>query len=196
MKRFMTFGLIVAIAYLESNQAYAEEHRLALEVQANNIVKQFASQLKPALKDAIQSGGFEHAIEVCSKKAPAIAKTLSDQTGWAVKRVSLKPRSPSAKPNPFEEKVLTSFDARQKLGEPTNQLVYSVKDDEGFHFMKAIPVEAICLTCHGTKVSPSVLKAISTHYPNDMATGYSLDEVRGAFSLVKPFLKLENPQTN
>lgn len=186
MKHLLTFGVLAAFAILYSNQAAAEEHRLALEVQANTIVKQFAGELKPALKNAIQSGGFEHAIDVCAKKAPAIAKALSEETGWQVKRVSLKPRNPNAKPNHFEEKVLTSFDARQKLGEPANQLVYSVKDEDGFHFMKAIPVEAVCLNCHGTNVSPTVLKAIATHYPNDMATGYSLNEIRGAFSLVKP----------
>lgn len=187
MKQIVLIGLLSALATAVPSQAFAENHRLALEVQANAIVKKFAGQLKPTLKQAIQTGGFEHAIDVCAKEAPAIAKQLSDETGWRVKRVSLKPRNPNAKPNHFELKVLTSFDARQKLGEPADQLVYSVKDADGFHYMKALPVEAVCLNCHGTNVAPNIRNAIAKHYPDDMATGYSLGEIRGAFSLVKPF---------
>lgn len=187
MKHLMSIGFITAIASMVPPQAAAQDHRLGLEVQANSIVKQFAGQLKPKLKAAIQSGGFEHAINVCAKEAPAIAKQLSDETGWRVKRVSLKPRNPNAAPNQFERKVLTTFDARQKLGEPASQLTYSVKDSEGFYFMKAQPVEAICLNCHGTNIAPDIVKALAKNYPDDMATGYSLGEIRGAFSLMKAF---------
>ncbi len=187
MKHKVLIGLLASFATIAASQAFAENHRLALEVQANAIVKEFAGQLKPKLKQAIQTGGFEHAINVCAKEAPAIAKQLSDETGWSVKRVSLKPRNPNAKPNHFELKVLTSFDARQKLGEPADQLTYSVKDAEGFRYMKAVPVEAICLNCHGTEIPPNVRKALANNYPDDMATGYSLGEIRGAFSLFKSF---------
>lgn len=187
MKRLMTLGLFTLIAATHSMQVNADDHRLGLEVQANTIVKQFAGQLKPKLKAAIQSGGFEHAINVCAKEAPAIAKQLSDETGWSVKRVSLKPRNPNAAPNHFERKVLTAFDARQKLGEPAEQLVYSAKDHDGFYYMKALPVKALCLNCHGTNLSPNISQAIAKHYPNDAATGYTLGEIRGAFSLMKPF---------
>ncbi len=188
MKHLMSIGLITALASIAPPQAIAQDHRLGLEVQANTIVKQFAGKLKPKLKQAIQSGGFEHAINVCAKEAPAIAKQLSEETGWSVKRVSLKPRNPNAEPNHFERKVLTAFDARQKLGEPVSQLTYSVKDNEGFHFMKAQPVEAVCLNCHGTNIALNIKQALAKHYPNDIATGYSLGEVRGAFSLMKAFI--------
>lgn len=191
MKYLLSIGLLTTLASITQPMAIAQDHRLGLEVQANTIVKQFAGQLKPKLKEAIQSGGFEHAINVCAKEAPAIAKQLSEETGWSVKRVSLKPRNPNAKPNHFERKVLTSFDARQKLGEPASQLTYSVQDNEGFHYMKAQPVEAVCLNCHGTNISPDITKALAKHYPDDMATGYSLGEIRGAFSLMKAFVNEE-----
>jgi len=162
-------------------------------VQANAIVKQFTGRLKPTLKAAIQSDGFEHAIEVCAKEAPAIAQQLSQETGWQVKRVSLKPRNPNATPNHLERKVLTAFEARQKLGEPAQQLTYAAQDNKGFYFMKAQAVEGICLHCHGTQIAPNVLQSLAKHYPNDQATGYSLGEVRGAISLVKPFTPTEAP---
>ncbi len=44
--------------------------------EAKNIIKTFAGSLKPKLKEAIQSGGFKHAINVCAKEAPEIASKL------------------------------------------------------------------------------------------------------------------------
>jgi len=51
--------------------------------------------------------------------------------------------------------------------------------------MKAQSVEAICLNCHGKSVAPGVKNIITQLYPEDVAMGYSLGQIRGAFSLVK-----------
>ena len=55
-----------------------------------------------------------------------------------------------------------------------------------FHYMKAIPVKELCTTCHGTQVEASLLQAIKARYPEDAATGFSVGELRGAFTLSKP----------
>jgi hypothetical protein len=52
--------------------------------------------------------------------------------------------------------------------------------------MKAIPTGEVCLACHGSDITPEVAAAIDERYPDDMARGYSLGDVRGAFSLSKP----------
>ena len=51
--------------------------------------------------------------------------------------------------------------------------------------MKAIPVQAVCLTCHGKEqqVTENVKKILSINYPNDEATGYTTGDLRGAFSI-------------
>jgi hypothetical protein len=49
--------------------------------------------------------------------------------------------------------------------------------------MQAQGVEAICLTCHGQNLSQPVIDALQQYYPDDMATGYQLGQVRGAISL-------------
>jgi hypothetical protein len=41
------------------------------------------------------------------------------------------------------------------------------------------------LACHGKNISAQDKKKIQMHYPHDKATGYSLGQVRGAFSLSK-----------
>ena len=49
--------------------------------------------------------------------------------------------------------------------------------------MQAQGAEAICLTCHGENLAQPVIDALQQYYPDDMATGYQLGQVRGAISL-------------
>lgn len=156
-----------------------------LQKEAIGIIKQFGGTLKPELKNALQNGGPAHAIAVCSEKAPAIAEKLRNDSGWYVKRVSLKARNASAVPDSWEAKVLEEFDARQAKGESPRNMAYSEVVDGKYRFMKAQAVEEVCLNCHAAKVKPEVEAVLQQRYPNDKARGYSLGQIRGAFSLAK-----------
>ncbi|EDY80712.1 hypothetical protein VDG1235_329 [Verrucomicrobiia bacterium DG1235] len=164
---------------------FAEPDKTELTQEAITIIREFASTLKPELKKALESGGPTVAIEVCSNKAPAIAQNLSDKTGWAVHRVSLKPRNAAAEPDEWETNALKALDKRQAANDGTDPLMISELSETEFRFMKAQIVEPLCTTCHGTDLAPEVAKALQTFYPEDKATGYSLGEIRGAISLRK-----------
>ena len=156
--------------------------------EAREIVMRFAGQLKPKLIQALQEGGPAAAIAVCSKEAPAIAAAMENESGWQVRRVSLQPRNvDAAQPDTFEQAILHKFNALQASGEDAAELEHAEVINGEFRFMKAQGVEAVCLNCHGQAISPVVANALATHYPGDPATGYSLGEVRGAFSLRKVF---------
>ncbi|KUJ71168.1 DUF3365 domain-containing protein [Thiomicrospira sp. WB1] len=158
--------------------------------EARQLVKSYMGQLKPELKKGMKNGGPVNAIDVCHTKAPQIAADLSEQSGWHINRVSLKPRAKSAQPDAWEEEVLTKFN--QQLAEGTNpkKIEFSqtviVNGEKQFRYMKAIPTGNICLACHGTDVKAPVKEAIAKHYPQDQATGYEKGELRGAFSFTKP----------
>ncbi len=49
--------------------------------------------------------------------------------------------------------------------------------------MKAIPLQEGCLGCHGSEIKPAIAAALNEKYPNDQATGYSVGDIRGAFTL-------------
>lgn len=158
----------------------------ASKKEAVSIIKKFGGTLKPQLKDALKSGGPVHAIHVCSQKAPEIAQKLSAETGWSVNRVSLKVRNNKmATPDEWERKVLMQFDERQAKGEPAEKISYAEVVNGSFRFMKAQGVEEVCLNCHAGKIKPAVEAALKQYYPDDMARGYSLGQIRGAFSLSK-----------
>lgn len=179
--------MICMLSLLLSSQAMSgDSNKAALKKEAMSIVKKFGGTLKPQLKKALKSGGPVKAINVCSKTAPEIAQKLSSETGWTVKRVSLKPRNHKiAMPDAWETKVLKKFDQRQAKGESAKKMAYAEIVDGRFRFMKAQGVEAVCMNCHASKVAPATEKALKHHYPDDMARGYSLGQIRGAFSLSK-----------
>jgi hypothetical protein len=174
---------VLCLSFAVHGQADDTDH---LQQQGLQLINRFAGSLKPQLQQAIESGGLEQAIDVCSSQAPAIAKALSQETGWQLKRVSLKPRNPqSAVADAWEDAILRQFERRQAAGESPLTLVYSEIQNHRFRLLKAQAVEPLCLNCHGKQLTPEVERALKKHYPQDQATGYSLGEIRGAFSLSK-----------
>lgn len=157
---------------------------MPLKAQAGQLIKQFAGQLQTELKGAIKSGGLEAGIKVCHSRAPQIANELSTN-GWEIARTSLKARNEGNKPDEWEYAVLQDFDTRYQAGEAHTTLVATANEADSFRLMKAIPTGQLCLACHGSSVAPEVQASINAHYPNDQATGYTLNDLRGAFTLKK-----------
>lgn len=156
-----------------------------LEAEARQIVQDFVGELKPALKKAMAEGGPTRAIAVCSEKAPAIAKNLSEESGWSVKRVSLKQRNPNAVPDAWERRQLEAFGRRQADGEAPARINVGERVDGRYRYMQAQGVEPLCLACHGENLAPAVKDTLQSFYPQDEATGYRLGQIRGAISLEK-----------
>jgi hypothetical protein len=182
--------LTAATAILATTTLSAETAPNPNVQEAKGIVKEFATTLQGELQAAMKDGGPTTAIAVCQDRAPAIAADLSERFGWEVGRTSLKTRNSDNAPDAWEQKVLADFDARRAAGEDVQPMAYAaiIKTDdvETFRFMKAIPTGEICLACHGSEITPEVAASIDERYPDDMARGYSLGDVRGAFSLSKP----------
>ena len=158
--------------------------------EAKGIVKRFAETLQGELQGAMKEGGPVKAIEICQKRAPAIAESLSQETGWEVGRTSLKLRNANLNaPDDWERQVLVRFDERQAAGEDVVPMAFAevveVDGEKHFRFMKAIPVADLCLSCHGADIIPDVTAALDAAYPDDQARGYKPGQVRGAFGVSK-----------
>jgi len=161
--------------------------------EARALASQMIQQLGAALKKELAANGPEGAVSVCRDMAPAIAGELSRKSGGRVARVSLKTRNPLlGDPDAWEQQVLAEFDRRAGAGEKIESLEYSATIDEPrgryLRYMKALPVQPLCLSCHGTteNISESVRAALTIEYPHDQATGYALGQVRGAVSIKQP----------
>ncbi len=179
--------LAITVFSFTSLQVSADQNNAQTELtqQAKQLVAQFAGQLKPQLKQALQSGGAAHAVDVCAETAPAIAQNLSVESGWIIRRTSDKSRNPEAQADTWEQARIDAFKAAV-LADDTQGLEYSEQTTEGFRYAKAQLTEGLCLTCHGKQLADSTKTALKTFYPEDRAKGYELGEVRGIFSLTKP----------
>ena len=162
----------------------------AMLIEARKVAITLPPKLLAALQQEISKSGPEGAILVCKDMAPKMADEISRQTGWKIKRVSLKARNDArAIPDAWEKAALEDFDKRAAAGEPPAQLEKGEKIDNEYRYVKALPVQPLCLSCHGPvdQLTPAVKSALAQHYPNDLATGYSAGQIRGAISVRKPF---------
>jgi len=189
MTKTVRIALPLALA-LAAASAFSNDDKLLAE--ARGVASGIPPKLLNVLDEEIKKGGPEGAIGVCREKAPAMARAASEQTGWAIRRVSLKNRNPKAVPDAWEEAVLKDFDKRLAAGEKPTGLekgeVVTVDGKKMYRYMKALPTQDICLQCHGTpdRISPAVQAKLKELYPNDKAVGYGLAEVRGAMTIKKP----------
>ncbi len=158
--------------------------------ESRKTVKQFAGKLKGELLSALEGGGPIKAVTVCSEKAPKIADRISGETGWEVGRTSLRVRNPGNAPDGRERQTLEDFEERRKKGGDLAKMEHSeVVTEDGkssFRYMKVIPVGEPCLTCHGKDIAPDLASKLRELYPEDRATGFSLGEIRGAFTITGP----------
>ena len=182
MLRLSCFFLLLCCSTVFS----AETIDTQLNDEARQLAQRFVGELKPQLQRAMLEGGPTLAIEACASAAPRIADNLAAESGWLVKRVSLKSRNASrAQPDNWEKAVLVNFDERQAAGESASMLVHAEIAGDWYRYMQAQAVEPLCLMCHGTDLTEPVRAILSEYYPDDWATGYVLGQVRGAISLAR-----------
>lgn len=161
-----------------------QHKREQLTLEAKQKVLAFSQRLKQTLVATIKSEGYSAAVEVCKSEAPKIAGELSTD-GWTVARTSARVRNPANTPDAWEASELSDFDIRFKAGESADRLSSSTMVGDHYRFMKAIPTAPVCLACHGESIDAGLLKTIKTNYPSDHATGFTLQDIRGAFTLSK-----------
>ncbi len=186
--------IAAAIALAFAAPALAQDAALSkFQEDARKTSAEFGQKLGGELKKSLEAGGPEGAIGVCKDIAPAISPDLSRKKGWRVSRVSLKTRNPLlGLPDAWEQKVLADFDRRAAAGEKPEALEFAetVTEPQGksLRYMKAIPTQELCLTCHGPadKIAPGLKQKLAEQYPHDKATGYAVGQVRGAFSIKQP----------
>ena len=158
--------------------------------QSRQLAMQLGGQLKGELTKAIAEGGPMAAINVCYLRAPEIAAQLSQSSGARVGRTALRVRNPSNAPDDLERTVLEQFAADLGSGPIDRPLeaVFEIRRGDAVErrYMRAIPTDALCLTCHGKTIAPELAAAIARDYPKDQAIGFEQGQLRGAFSVVWP----------
>ncbi len=152
--------------------------------ESRELVQALGMQLQTALQTALAHGGPIEAVHVCRDRAPQIAAELSKQSGARVSRISRRFRNPDNAASPWQVNVLEQYELEMA---ENNSLPESIEySPDGVHYMKAIQIKPLCTVCHGTNIADELRTTIEKTYPNDLATGYKLNDLRGAFIVSWP----------
>lgn len=188
-------GLMAACLSLPAQaQALPDTVSPALAQETRGIAGELLNQLGGKLKAAMSTDGPIAAVSVCKEVAPAIAKDLSARHGAQVTRVGTRVRNPAmGVPNAWQKAALADFDTRIASGDkPADMEYWSVANGANgkpeLRYAKAIAVQPMCVTCHGSKddIPPALAEKIRLEYPDDQATGYSVGKLRGAVVVTRP----------
>lgn len=144
---------------------------------------EFATQAKNTLGknlvNAINTQGTENALSFCSSSALTLTDSVAASLDVKLKRVSDKNRNPKNAANKDE---LTYIENLKKVLVKGEKLKPMVKEN-GNTVIAYYPIltDQLCMQCHGktTEISPATSAKLKEIYPSDLATGYSINEVRG-----------------
>lgn len=183
-----SLALILALLLTGMMSARAEDSsQQAFDRDAQAAIKELATSLKSSLMAAMNDGGPAEAVSVCNLIAPSLAAEISKKYGLEIGRTSLKVRNPANEADAWETDVLQRFETRLASGEAIQKLTFKeeVDSESGsqWRMMKAIPTDKVCLSCHGKKIAEPIQARIEAHYPDDLATGFKLGDIRGAFTV-------------
>jgi len=136
------------------------------------------------LMKAIKTKGTAGAVAFCNTRAYPLTDSMSVVQKVVIKRVSDRNRNKKNAANTEEISYINSFKEAISQNKPTQPIVKEVGDK--VHFYAPIVTVPKCLQCHGTvgkEVKPAVFKTIKKLYPEDKATGYSVNQVRGLWHI-------------
>ena len=165
------------------------EEQAAMAAEAREAAGALIQRLGGELKAAMGESGPTGSISICKERAPRIAAEISREFNFEVKRVSPKNRNPAGIPDAWEAEAQAALEKRLAAGETPETLdtwqVVSTATGRQFRYARALPVQPVCLICHGDPAAMSDdLKArLAAEYPQDRATGYRPGMVRGIISI-------------
>lgn len=135
------------------------------------------------LMGTIQNKGTLEAVAFCNIQAMPLTDSMSTVHNAFIKRVSDKARNPKNKANLEELKYINLFKSQIAVNQEVKPAIIETHDKIQFYY--PITTNTMCLQCHGkeTDVKSEVKTKLVSLYPNDLAYGYSENEVRGIWSI-------------
>jgi hypothetical protein len=133
----------------------------------------------------IQSEGTIGALEFCKINAITLTDSMAKVQHALISRVTDKPRNQDNLASKEELSTIKFFKQRANEGAEPESVIQEANGKVNFYF--PIITNSMCLQCHGkpgVDIENSTLAAIKSSYPEDKATGYAANEVRGMWKVV------------
>jgi len=159
-------------------------------VWGDSLTQEAQAQFIDQLEQAIAAKGVSGAIEFCQIKALPILAELETKHGVILRRVATSPRNSQNKPDTQELPLLDAYAYNAENDISSDPSIQKLQNGEVLLYTKPILLaNAMCLSCHGDPkkdIAPETTAKLTQLYPQDLATGYALGDLRGMWSLRLP----------
>jgi len=141
--------------------------------------KDLFGKLSGRLMEVMAKEGPVAAIHVCSEEALQLTEQVGKKHGVGIGRTSFRLRNKKNSPPSWATNLI-----QQRADEP--QFVNLPNGQLGA--LLPIHLQPQCLLCHGPKenIPDEVQQALAQQYPDDQATGFEVDQLRGWFWIEVP----------
>lgn len=131
----------------------------------------------------IQNNGTLEALEFCNVQAIPLTDSVAKKYVAGVQRVSDRNRNPVNAANSEEKALIEMFKREMDAGGDPQPVLKMQGDSVRFYY--PLVTNTLCLQCHGKQedMDFAVKERILKLYPQDMATGYSENEIRGIWKI-------------
>ena len=164
------------------SSAMATEN-FSIKQEGVKYIKMLGGALKTELKAHMQKdpSGLE-ALAFCTGSANRITQEVNAKLPVyaKVRRTALKIRNESTnKPDATDEKIMNAYQ------EAIDNKTFSPKDikvvEKGdvTRVYKPLITQAVCLKCHGRRLSSQIMEALQSAYPQDKAINFKEGDLRG-----------------
>lgn len=131
----------------------------------------------------IQNRGTLEAVAICNLQAIPLTESVAGKFNASVQRVSDRNRNPANAANSEETALIEIFKREIEAGEDPQPVLKTHGDSVQFYY--PLITNSLCLQCHGKQedMDFAVKEKILELYPQDRATGYSENEIRGIWKI-------------
>ena len=183
-----SIALIMTLVCFACNEASPPFNEAAAMEKGNGIADASFQALSERLQEAMRSGGPAHAVQFCSVNALPIIDSLSQANNARIRRTSDRVRARHDVPDQEEMQVLNELLSAWETSEGTmgSAPIVHVHKDSIAYFRPIFISSPACLKCHGIadqELDSAAYAVIMQRYPLDQATGYSLGDFRGMWSI-------------
>lgn len=178
-------GLVSCNTSTNSTTKLSEEAQKKYMDKGTEITQKAFKLLSDNLMTQMQQGGPSQALPFCNVQALPLTASIATQENVQIKRVSKMFRNSANKPNTTERHVISDYENTLLRGEELSPVLISTLSGKP-QFFSPILINKKCLSCHGVirkQVSKQTDSLIKVVYPNDLATGYKVGDLRGIWSI-------------
>lgn len=180
----------------EAASAITQEEMLELALERGNLIAtETQKTLGSNLKEAVNEGGVQNALNFCNLNAYPLVDSLEQKFNAAIKRASHKTRNPGDTPARFESEMIAKYESIIAAGNSGDAMVTLVNDNEIIYTKPIVVENALCLNCHGTPgadIQIENYELIKKLYPQDKAINYKIGDLRGIWSIKFSTASLDN----